>query len=135
MSNSFSRRHKWLIMSLGLALTACVSIMQPQPLVNVPATLTQGASITLRPGLSISFDRVDDSRCPQNAKCVWAGRLLYLLTLHDKQDEPFTLGTSNQRFTSRSGLTVDLLNRDEPPAPILGQPPPAYTVMLLINSN
>lgn len=129
-----------LLLSLLIAqsLTGCASTPPadpPAPLVNVPVTLTVGKTATLRPGLSLSFDRANDSRCPQGVQCVWAGRLLYMLTLHGKQDEPFTLGTTNTRFTSSSGITVELANKEEAPLPVHGQPPPAYTVMLLVNSN
>lgn len=124
-----------LPLAVCLASAGCASVEKPAPLVNVPVTLAVGASASLRPGLSISFDGVKDSRCPQNVQCVWAGQLLYLLTLHGRSSEGFTLSDAAPRFMSTSGISV-ALNIEQPPArPVAGQPAPSYTVMLLINSN
>jgi hypothetical protein len=98
-------------------------------------TLKQGASAPLQAGLSISFDSVKESRCPQGVQCVWAGELIYHLSLHGKADEAFTLSDKAPRFASQAGLSIALANNNSPPLPIAGQPPPAYAVMLLINSN
>ncbi len=120
------------------SLVACAGTVPappPAPLVNVALTLAMGKSATLRPGLSLSFDRVNDSRCPQGVQCVWAGELVYRLTLHAKVDQPFALGDKTPDFTSVTGLTVHLANDKPPPLPVANQPPPAYAVMLLINSN
>ncbi len=124
-----------LPLAVCVASAGCASVEKPAPLVNVPVTLAVGASASLRPGLSISFDGVKDSRCPQNVQCVWAGQLLYLLTLHGRTRESFTLSDTAPRFTSASGISVVLNTDQPPPRPIVGQPAPSYTVMLLINSN
>lgn len=127
-----------LLVQACFSLVACAStaaLPPSAPLVNVPVTLAMGNSATLRPGLSISFDRVDDSRCPQGVQCVWAGQLVYRLTLHAKADEPFTLSEREPAFTSPTGVSVHLANTEPPPLPVANQPPPAYAVMLLINSN
>ncbi len=118
-----------------MALPGCASVAPPPPLVNVHATLAIGASTALRPGLAISFDSVSDSRCPQNAHCIWAGELKYLLTLHGGSKESFTLSDAAPSYRSAAGITVVLNVGTPPPRPIVGQPAPAYTVMLLINSN
>jgi hypothetical protein len=114
---------------------ASAASLPPVPLLNVPVTLEIGKSATLRPGLSLSFDGVNDSRCPQNVKCVWAGQLLYHLALHTKVDEPFTLSDKAPAFTSPTGITIHLANEQAPALPVAGQPAPPYAVMLLINSN
>ncbi len=136
--HTFHRLCRALVLApVVVAIAACASIAPPAPLVNVPVTLGIGGNAALRPGLSISFDGVNDSRCPLKAQCIWAGQLLYLLTLHGRGAEPFTLGDAVPGFTAASGLTVHLANEHPPPLPlpIVGQPPPTYTVMLLINSN
>jgi hypothetical protein len=62
-----------------LALSAaCAGYVPPSP---PPARLhqwTRVAGIRLRP------DKVvEDSRCPMNARCVWAGRATVRVTIHD----------------------------------------------------
>jgi hypothetical protein len=128
-------RRFMLALAVGLASAGCASVEPPAPLVNVPVTLAVGASASLRPGLSISFDSVKDSRCPQNVQCIWAGQLLYLLTLHGRTQEAFTLSDKAPGHTSASGVSVVLNTDKPPPRPVAGQPAPSYTVMLLINSN
>jgi hypothetical protein len=124
-----------LLAATCMATAGCASVEPPAPLVNIPVTLAVGASATLRPGLSVSFDSAKDSRCPQNVQCIWAGQLLYLLTLHGRTQEAFTLSDKAPSFTSASGISVALNTDKPPPRPVAGQPAPPYTVMLLINSN
>lgn len=44
-------------------------------------TLALHASAQLRPGITLSYESVDDSRCPPDARCVWAGALVYRFSL------------------------------------------------------
>ncbi len=62
-----------------LALAAC---MEPPPR---PDTVTTGLGGWAHLGrLRLRADRiVEDSRCPMNARCVWAGRATIALTLRD----------------------------------------------------
>jgi hypothetical protein len=133
MSRQMSLLHP-LLLAVSLAMAACVSAAPPAPLVNVPIKLAMGSSAELQPGLSISFDRVEDSRCPQGVQCVWAGQLLYFLSLHGSTVVNFDLSTKAPSF-STAGLTIRLDDEHQVPPPVSGQPPPPYTVMLLVNSN
>ncbi|MDQ3078421.1 MAG: hypothetical protein M3R03_00270 [Pseudomonadota bacterium] len=63
----------------ALALGACATV----PLVAVPATAVRGDGLaglgeTTRVGKLVVTPRilVEDSRCPINARCVWAGRAI-----------------------------------------------------------
>ncbi|MCP3733172.1 hypothetical protein M9978_22465 [Sphingomonas sp. MG17] len=61
-----------------LALAACIE--PPEP-VAVSARIGAWTRIA---GLRIRPDKVvEDSRCPMNARCVWAGRATVRLTLRD----------------------------------------------------
>jgi hypothetical protein len=123
-----------LLSAACVAGLGCASAAPPAPLANVPVKLAMGSSAELQPGLSISFDRVEDSRCPQGVQCVWAGQLLYFLSLHGSTVVNFDLSTRAPRF-SAAGLSIRLDDEQQAPPPVSGQPPPPYTVMLLVNSN
>lgn len=63
-----------------LALAACAEVPPP-----VPATVTTRIGAWSRVAtLRIRADKVvEDSRCPMNARCVWAGRATVRITLRD----------------------------------------------------
>ena len=67
-----------LVLAVPLALSACV--MVPAPDRSPPAT--EGAAVALGERVQVSdlvvtpVAVVEDSRCPTNARCVWAGRLI-----------------------------------------------------------
>ena len=57
---------------IALALTACATV--PPPSAGPTAGLNQVAIVD---GLRIRpIEVVEDSRCPANVQCVWAGRLI-----------------------------------------------------------
>lgn len=65
---------KALVLPLAAALAACASTPPPGP----GPTARLGEVATLN-GLRIRPLRViEDSRCPINARCVWAGRIILL---------------------------------------------------------
>ena len=87
---------------LAACATAPAPMMPPPPPVmssSAAATVGFGAQAMLN-GLSITpLELVEDSRCPINARCVWAGRLILRTGLsagawHETRD--FLLGTSQQ---------------------------------------
>lgn len=55
--------------------------------------LRPGQSVVLSRGLALTYDSFSDSRCPANAECVWAGRLIFRFVIDgpDGQEE-FSLG-------------------------------------------
>jgi hypothetical protein len=67
-----------------LLLAACGAI-PTQPLhdgdFGVAETLAVGETVTYDDGLAITLVRIDDSRCPANVQCVWAGELAPVLRL------------------------------------------------------
>jgi hypothetical protein len=85
--------------------------------------------------LSIRVNAVsDDSRCPRDVVCVWAGNARVSLTLRDgSNSEAVDLNsTLEPRATARWGYTVQLI--DVQPVPTAGQPIPAqeYVVRLVV---
>jgi hypothetical protein len=109
---------------LALILVACTQAPADPPL---PADLTfkTGEQRAIR-GLTVTFVGVkEDSRCPDNARCVWAGNAAVELRMEGGTDsvgitlnsgiEPKAIGVKGLRFTIASLL----------PTPVVGVPAPA----------
>ncbi len=97
-------------------LAACVTVPQ--------ATLAEGSSAALgqpvRVGmLSVTpLEVVEDSRCPINARCVWAGRAIVSTSIAGsdwKETAPLTLGEPY----ATHGTTVSLVSVE--PGQMAGQ--------------
>jgi hypothetical protein len=81
---------------LPLLPFACVTLAAcaAAPQAASTFTLARGQSADIAPGLSLSFDAVDDSRCPPGVRCVWAGRLSYRFSLRRAGQPPETVTLS-----------------------------------------
>ena len=75
-----------LLPAACIALAACATPAAPKP--AGPFTLERGASAELAPGVTLTFESVDDSRCPPGVQCVWAGRLSYRFSIRRGGDAP-----------------------------------------------
>lgn len=77
----------------ALALMPLLAGCTAAPLHDAVYPLRPEQSVTLARGLVLTYDSYSDSRCPANARCVWAGRLIFRF-LVDGPDgaEEFTLG-------------------------------------------
>jgi hypothetical protein len=85
--------------------------------------------------LSIRVNAVpEDSRCPRDVVCVWAGNARVSLTLRDgsNTDAVDLNSTLEPRAVTRWGYTVRLV--DVQPVPSAGQPIPAqeYVIRLVV---
>jgi len=109
---------------LALALVACTRAPADPPL-PTDITLKTGDQHAIR-GLTVTFVGVkEDSRCPDNARCVWAGNAAVELRIEGGADsaaitlnsgvEPKSIGVQGLRFTIASLL----------PTPVIGAPAPA----------
>jgi hypothetical protein len=101
------------------------------------ATLTLQPAQTLPLGQTVSlrYDRVDDSRCPANARCVWAGTIAYHFTLIGKTaSEPFMLGIDAPAYDAKAlkGVRIVLATTDPPPVRMTHQEPPPHPVTVSI---
>lgn len=70
------------IAAAGL-LSACATHEQ---LPDAQYTLSERQTLNLPPQpidqrLTLTYEGADDSRCPDNARCIWAGQLAYRFTL------------------------------------------------------
>lgn len=63
----------------------------PAPSPGPTLSMTEHQSITVAPGAVLTYDSVNDSRCPPGVQCVVAGKVVYSFTL--------TLGEKREQFT------------------------------------
>ena len=88
----------------ALALGACATLPPIAPTTTGTATASYGQTANVGPLLVRPIALVEDSRCPINARCIWAGRLVIKarVTFHGGSEQmltnmtlgtPLTLGT------------------------------------------
>ena len=114
-------RHLLLLPAACIALAACATPAAPRP--AGPFTLERGASAELAPGLTLTFESVDDSRCPPGVQCVWAGRLGYRFSIRRGGEAPesFTLSPAQPEAApgtlAGARILLDTATIPAPPAP------------------
>jgi hypothetical protein len=78
-----------------LSLSACLLLSgcTHAPIRKATYMLRPQQSVQLAQDVSLTYDSFSDSRCPPNAQCVWAGRLMFRFVLDGPDgSEEFTLG-------------------------------------------
>jgi hypothetical protein len=87
--------------AISLAVAACAAPGQPQQMKQGSFQLMPHQSVDLAPGVALAYDSVNDSRCPPDVKCIWAGKLSYLFALKTPDSaETFSLGPDQPEYTS-----------------------------------
>ena len=74
-----------------VTMPAFVSAFAVTPTAGTTLSMTQHQSITVAPGAVLTYDSINDSRCPPGVQCVVAGKVVYSFTL--------TLGETREQFT------------------------------------
>ena len=101
-------------------LTALLTLCLVTAAAADPYTLTPGQTQKVNENTTVTFKAVtDDSRCPANVQCIWAGEATVSLTLTKAGVSSLaTLSTDSNRTAEVSGLTIrlDALLPDPPPA-------------------
>jgi hypothetical protein len=117
---------------LTFALTACGNQPAPEPDdVAIPGDLTlkAGEERTVQ-GLTVTFVGVkEDSRCPEDVQCVWAGNAAVELRMEGGPDtlavtlnsgtDPRSIGVQGLRFTFKSLLPAPKAGAAAPASPEL----------------
>ncbi len=97
----------------------------PAPGVPLPMNAELGESFTLQPGQSRGVDggirltllEINDSRCPKDVQCIWAGELSAHMKLEGPEEtappQEFTLGTMRGGTATASGFTFTLKDASE----------------------
>ena len=63
----------------GLLAGGCATTHDRLP--EARYTMAEHQTLPLAERLSITYEGADDSRCPDNARCIWPGRLTYRFTM------------------------------------------------------
>ena len=126
------------VATAGIAACAVAGPADPPPK-DAQLTLTQSQSVLVAPAVTLSFESVNDSRCPKNVMCVVAGRIVYHFTLlGDQVSDSFDLSESDPRYVSSKFKDLAIAldpSAPPPPLPIAHQSPPPYSVGLHVSSN
>ena len=89
------------------AMFAAVPVIAPAHVIETQARI--GQAVQVSPGVSVEPLRViEDSRCPQDVSCVWAGRFVLTARVRDHgrvQTVKLTLG--QPAIIGRGRLTLD----------------------------
>jgi hypothetical protein len=131
------------------ALIGCSSPGEPVPTGQTnAATVAVGDTFTLRPGeiaqisgtqLQVAFRRVEnDSRCPQDVTCVWAGDALVQLEVALARTAwvPVALHTTLEpRRAEQFGYTIELVGLSPQPTSTQAIPAQNYSVSLRITRS
>jgi hypothetical protein len=77
---------KNLIIALLLTLIACKKDEAATPLATLATKVDLGfdTELVYQEGVKIKITKVEDSRCPQNVVCVWAGMARIFFTISEK---------------------------------------------------
>lgn len=116
--------------SIAMALAAAASAAPPA---GSTLSLAERQSITVAPGAILTYDSVNDSRCPPDVQCLVAGKVVYSFTLKRGDTlEHFTLSPAEPAFTSAvlNGQRVALAG--SAPAPRAKQAATAHPVSIKV---
>ena len=104
----------------ALSLAACASI--PSRAVSVPTDGTASMGQSTRVGTMILTPQmvIEDSRCPVNARCIWAGRLI-LRTRIGGSGRRETIDLTLGEPYSTHGRRITLVSAE--PGRMAGSPP------------
>lgn len=76
---------KIITIALLLAFTACTKVdtIEPQPVLGTKVVASFGTDFVYKEGLIVKVTKIEDSRCPENVTCVWAGMARVFFTITD----------------------------------------------------
>ena len=115
---------------LAALLAGCATTHERLP--EARYTMTERQTLPLGERLSITYEGAEDSRCPDNARCIWPGRLSYRFTMRiGSVAQAFYLVPGQPGYMSPalrgSRIELDHLT-PPPPRGMTGSAPTAYPV-------
>ncbi|AWG45947.1 MULTISPECIES: hypothetical protein [unclassified Massilia] len=123
---------KWIALLALTGLTACASA----PIKGGTYPLQPGQRVSLSGTTTLTYDSFSDSRCPANARCVWAGRLSFQFVLNGPEGaEEFSLGPDQLAATPKAlhGARVALDPASIPPVRSGVSTRPGYVIPVTLN--
>ena len=100
-----------LCASIAYSLAGCAGIATEMPVQSGSHPLAEQQSAALTPTVSVRYDRFSDSRCPQAAMCIWAGKVSYHFTLASQAGiESFALDYAGAHYAAKTlpGVTFGI---------------------------
>ena len=116
-----------------LALTGCVAAASPKPVAaGADFTLAAGESAPIEgSALRVRFVAVsEDSRCPSDTTCVWAGEVKVKLEILERSNPPREFELKAGESTDAAGLRLTLLRVEPQPLSTARIPAQAYRATL-----
>lgn len=104
----------------GLALATLAGCATQDRLPQARYTLAERQVLPLAERLTITYEGAEDSRCPDNARCVWPGRLAYRFTMRiGNVAQAFYLVRGQPGYMSPAlrGSRIELDHMTPPPPP------------------
>jgi hypothetical protein len=90
-----------LAFAMALAVSACAAPGGAQQMRQGSFQLVPHQVADLAPGVALAYDKVNDSRCPPDVQCMWAGTVSYLFSLKTPESaEVFELSPAKPEYTS-----------------------------------
>lgn len=129
-------RARYLTLAAACLLSACTTVVEA-PVNDATLTLQPQQTLALGETISLRYERADDSRCPSDSRCVWAGIIVYHFTLVGKTaSEPFKLDIDQPTFQSKilKGVRIVLATTEPPPVRLSSQPPPPHPVTISVTN-
>lgn len=85
------------------SLAGCAGVPLQAPLHDGSYPLQPGQSVDIGGGATVRYDEFVDSRCPQGAACIWAGKVSYAFSLSGASgSEQFALDYSGQTVDAKT---------------------------------
>ena len=113
-----------------LLLGGCAATRERLP--EARYTLSERQTLPLAERLTITYEGAEDSRCPDNARCIWPGRLVYRFTMRVgsvAQAFYLTQGQPGYMSPALRGSRIELDHlTPPPPRGMAGAPPGSYPV-------
>ncbi|MGZ8317925.1 MAG: hypothetical protein ACXWVD_02370 [Telluria sp.] len=135
---TFRRAHHLLFAAIiGTLGTGCATAPVDAPVRDAILTLQELQTLPLGETVSLRYERAADSRCPMNAKCIWAGKIVYHFTLIGRSGaEPLILDVDTPSFESKiqKGIRLVLATTEPPPRGMASEPPPPHPVSVSITN-
>jgi hypothetical protein len=139
--NRRSRQHAFLLASAAATLCACATVesaIVAEPGVEFALPLGKTAVVNAS-GARITFRQVrEDSRCPVDVQCVWAGDAKIELTIsrRDAADDVKVISiTPPNNETSSEDLRIRFVGLAPAPRQADAGRPRAYVAQLIVNRS
>ena len=92
-----------LCASIGYSVAGCAGVATEMPVQSGSHPLAEHQSVALTPSVSVRYDSFADSRCPNGAMCIWAGKVSYHFTLASQAGiERFALDYEGAQHASKT---------------------------------